>query len=117
MTGPLREGHGAEGAAGRERRRSNGRQRPYQALRVVAKLYAILAPLVLIGFFVVGAAGLLRSVPLAEKIGSAIALLLLAGLYYLLMRAISDAIYILFDIAANIRRIRDAIVGRSEPDP
>jgi hypothetical protein len=100
---------------GRERRRPGGRQRPYRALRILAKLYAILAPLVFAGLLLVGVAGLMRSVPLSEKIGSAIGILLLGGLYYLLMKAISDAIYILFDIAANVRRIRET-VARDQPE-
>lgn len=105
----------ARPATGRERRRPGGRHRPYRALRILAKLYAILAPLVLIGLVLVGVAGLMRSAPLGEKIGSTVGILLLAGLYYLLMKAISDAIYILFDIAAHTRRIHEVVVRDSEP--
>jgi hypothetical protein len=85
-------------------------------LRVLAKLYALLAPLVLIGLALVGLAGLARAAPLAERIGSAVGALLLAGLYYLLMKSISDAIYILFDIAGNTRRVRElAEMRQSQP--
>ena len=94
---------------GREKRRPGGRDRPYQVLRVVAKLYAILAPFVLVGMILVGLAGLMRAVPFTEKVGSALGLILLAGLYYLLMRAISEAIYILFDVAKNVHRIRQLL--------
>lgn len=98
--------------AGIEKRRPGGRERPYRALRVLAKLYAILAPLVLIGLVLVGLASLMRSAPLADRVGSTVGVLLLAGLYYLLMKSISDAIYILFDIAANTRRTREAVEMR-----
>jgi hypothetical protein len=98
--------------AGIEKRRPGGRERPYRALRVLAKLYAILAPMVLIGLVLVGLASLMRSAPLADRVGSTVGVLLLAGLYYLLMTSISDALYVLFDIAGNTRRIREAVEMR-----
>jgi hypothetical protein len=101
--------------AGIEKRRPGGRERPYRALRVLAKLYALLAPLVLIGLVLVGLAGLMRTAPLAERIGSALGAVMMAGLYYLLMKSISDAIYILFDIAGNTRRTRELAEMRESP--
>jgi hypothetical protein len=100
---------------GIEKRRPGGRERPYRALRVLAKLYALLAPLVLIGLVLVGLAGLMRTAPLAERIGSALGAVMMAGLYYLLMKSISDAIYILFDIASNTRRTRELAEMRESP--
>lgn len=102
--------------AGPDRRGAAGRQRPYRALRILAKLYSIFAPIVLIGMVLIGLVGLMREAPVAEKVGSSVGLVLLGGIYYLLMKAVSDAIYILFDVAANTRRVRE-IVETQEPQP
>lgn len=93
-------------AAG-DRRNLGGRQRPYRALRLLAKLYSIFAPVVLIVMVLVGLVGLIRDAPVAEKVGSSAGLFLLGGLYYLLMTALADAIYILFDIARDTRQLRE----------
>ena len=102
----------AQLARGLNRRRPDGRERPYRALRVLAKLYAIFAPLVLIGLVLVALVGWARQAPFAEKVGSTVGILLLAGLYYLLMKSVSQAIYILFDIAAHTRRTRELVETR-----
>lgn len=102
----------AQSPPGLNRRRPDGRERPYRALRVLAKLYAIFAPLVLIGLVLVALVGWARQAPVAEKVGSTVGILLLAGLYYLLMKSVSQAIYILFDIAAHTRRTRELVETR-----
>jgi len=87
-----------------ERRRRAGRERPYRALRFIAKLYIVLAPVVL-----ASVASLAREAPLTEKVGSSLGLIVLGGMYFLLMKSVGQAIYILFDIAGNTRKVREAV--------
>jgi len=89
---------------GINKRRADGRQRPYTALRVLAKVYSILAPVILVIMILVCLAGLTREAPIAEKVGSSIGILVAGSIYYLVMKAISQAIYLLFDIARNTSR-------------
>lgn len=89
---------------GIDKRRPDGRKRPYLALRVLAKVYSILAPVILAIMILVGLASLIREAPLAEKVSSSIAILVAGSIYYLVMKAISQAIYLLFDIARNTGR-------------
>lgn len=96
-------------ATGAERRRRAGRERPYRALRFLAKLYIFLAPVVLALMLLVSLAGLVREAPLTEKVGSSLGLIVLGGMYYLLMKSVGQAIYILFDIAGNTRMVREAV--------
>lgn len=92
---------------GLDKRRPDGRKRPYLALRVLAKVYSILAPVILVIMILVGLVGLTREAPLAEKLASSIGILVAGSIYYLVMKAISQAIYLLFDIARNTSRIAE----------
>lgn len=92
---------------GIDKRRPDGRKRPYLALRVLAKVYSILAPVILVIMILVCLAGLTREAPLVEKLGSSIGILVAGSIYYLVMTAMSQAIYLLFDIARNTSRIAE----------
>ncbi len=93
---------------GGDRRREAGRERPYKALRSLAKLYTILAPLVLIGMAFVSLGNFARQAPVAEKVGSSVQLLINGGFYYLLMQSLAQAIYLLFDISGDIRKLNES---------
>ena len=69
----------------------------------------ILAPVVLALMVLVSVAGLAREAPLTEKVGSSLGLIVLGGMYFLLMKSVGQAIYILFDIAGNTRKVREAV--------
>ena len=88
-------------AQGLNKRSPDGRKRPYLALRALAKVYTILAPVVLVIMILVALGSFAREAPLAEKLGSSIGFLVSGGIYYLVMKAMSQAIYLLFDIAQN----------------
>lgn len=96
-------------SSGAEQRTPGGRERPYRALRILARLYSILAPLVLGLMLLIGLVGLARQATLAENLGSSMGLFVLGGMYYLLMKSVAQAIYILFDIAGNARRLREVV--------
>jgi len=104
-----RTGSRSSRATGANKRRPGGRERPYRALRFLAKLYIILAPVVLVLMLLVSLGGLAREAPLTEKLGSSLGLMVLGGMYYLLMKSVGQAIYILFDIAGNTRMVREAV--------
>jgi hypothetical protein len=91
-----------------ERRKTGLRERPYVELRTMAKVYAVMAP--------VGAAAILfamgfslyaRVQTIHTMVLGGIIVLLLALVYYLIMKAASQSIYILFDIAGNASRVRE----------
>jgi len=109
MTSRASTGSRSRPASGAGKRRGGGRERPYRALRFLAKLYIILAPVVLALMLLVSLAGLAREAPLTEKVGSSLGLIVLGGMYYLLMKSVGQAIYILFDIAGNTRMVREAV--------
>ena len=88
------------------RRRSDGRERPYRALRAVAKLYTVLAPLVLASMILIGIVALANEAPLGAKIGSGIGVCLVGVVYYLIMKSMAQAIYLMFDMASNVSEIR-----------
>lgn len=92
-------------AQGLNKRSPDGRKRPYLALRALAKVYTILAPVILVIMILVALGSFAREAPLAEKLGSSIGFLVSGGIYYLVMKAMSQAIYLLFDIAQNTSRI------------
>ena len=109
ITTQAKAGPGSRPSTGVEKRRRGGRERPYRALRFLAKLYIVLAPVVLVLMLLVSLAGLVREAPFTEKVGSSLGLIVLGGMYYLLMKSVGQAIYILFDIAGNTRMVREAV--------
>ena len=94
-------------AKGNDRRSTAGRQRPYQALRSLAKLYTVLAPLVLIIMVLVSLAAMTREVPLAQRVSASVGLFIMGGFYYLLMQSMAQAIYLLFDISGDVNRLTE----------
>ncbi len=89
------------------RRRSDGRERPYRALRALARLYTILAPLVLGSMILIGIVALANEAPLAARVGSGIGVCLVGAVYYLIMKSMAQAIYLMFDVAGNVSRVCD----------
>jgi len=93
------------------KRRMPGRRRPYRSLRILTKIYDIAAPLVAIILIIVAVVTLVASgAPLAARVGSFLMLLMFAGVYYLFLKAAAQAIYLLFDIASDVRRLVEASV-------
>lgn len=93
--------------AGASRRRPDGRERPYRALRALAKLYTVMAPLVLGSMILIGIVTLANDAPLAMKVGSGIGVCMVGAVYYLIMKSMAQAIYLMFDMSANVSRICD----------
>jgi hypothetical protein len=92
--------------AAASQRRSDGRERPYRALRTLAKLYIVLAPLVLVSMTLIGVVALANDAPLSAKLGSGLGACLVGAVYFIIMRSIAQAIYLLFDVANNVSEIR-----------
>jgi len=88
-----------------DQRRTEGRKRPYEVLRSLAKIYTVLAPLVLIIMVLMGLGNLAGSAPLPAKISASVGLLIMGGVYYLLMQSVAQAIYLLFDISGDVSRL------------
>ncbi len=95
-------------ADGIDKRRPDGRKLPYLALRTLARLYIILAPVVLVIMILAALGTWAREIPFAAKLGSSIGLLIAGGFYYLVMKAMAQAIYLLFDIARNCSHFSEA---------
>lgn len=93
-----------------ERRRAGRRERPYIELRTMAKVYAVMAP---VGgaaiLFAMGFSLYARVQTIHTMVLGAVMVLLLAFVYYLIMKAASQCIYILFDIAGSARRVRELV--------
>jgi hypothetical protein len=94
-----------------EMRREDGRNRPYQVMRRSAKSYLTFAPVVAGMMVVLGfLSGYFNTfAPLELKITLVIGFAVLGAIYFLIMRATSQAMYILFDIAANSKRILELL--------
>ena len=91
------------------RRRSDGRQLPYRTLRTLAKLYLVLAPLVLGTMLLVGIVMLMGEAPLGAKLGTFVGMCLIGILYYLIMKSVAQAIYLMFDVSTNANLIREIL--------
>ena len=92
-----------------DKRRLLGRRRPYRSLRILAKFYDIAAPVVAIILIIVAVVSLIVSGnPLPARVVGFLLLLLFAGVYYLLLKAAAQVIYLLFDIANDVRRLVNA---------
>ena len=93
-----------------EKRKPGGREQPYFELRVVAKVYSVLAPLVggvllFIGIFVLW----FMEEPFFGRLLSGVLSIIAAAAYYFILKAASQVIYILFDIAAYAKRAKEAL--------
>ena len=101
--------------AGEEKRKPGGRERPYLELRVVAKVYSILAPIVggvllFIGVFVLW----FTEEPLFRRLLTGVLTIVGAAAYYFILKAASQVIYILFDIARYARETKEALERPAE---
>lgn len=95
---------------GEERRRPGGRQRPYIELRIMAKVYAVLAPLGGAAVLFAGVFSLLgQPLPFYLQLLGMVLVVIGAFVYYIILKAGAQFIYILFDIAASASRIRELI--------
>jgi ABC-type molybdate transport system permease subunit len=89
------------------RRRPDGRQLPYRALRTLAKLYIVLAPLVLGTMLLIGVVMLAGEAPLGAKLGTFVGMSLVGTLYYLIMKSVAQAIYLMFDVSSDTSLLRE----------
>jgi hypothetical protein len=106
------------GKKGIERRRPDGRALPYRALRTLAKLYTVAAPLVLGVMVLIGIIAFNEDAPTPVKVGMALGLGLLGLLYYLMMTAVAQAIYLMFDVARGVNQLTSAAeTAKSQPPP
>jgi len=93
-------------------RRTDGRQLPYRILRVLARVYLVLAPLILGTMLLIGLILLMVDGPVPTRVGTFVGMSLIGGMYYLLMKSASQAIYLMFDVASStslIRELQDAM--------
>lgn len=98
-----------------EQRKPGGRDRPYSELRLVAKVYSVLAPLVggamlFIGIFVLW----FIEAPFYGRLLFGVLSIVFAAVYYFVLKAASQASYILFDIAAYARGLKTTLERPSE---
>lgn len=94
-----------------EKRKPGGRERPYSELRVVAKLYSFLAPLVGGAMLFVGVFALVfADLPSYISLLLGVLSIFFAAVYYFVLKAASQASYILFDIAFYAK----GLSGRAE---
>lgn len=97
-----------------KRRPAEGR-RSYQSLRILARVYDIVAPIVALILIIVAAGSLLfSSGPLPARVFGFLVLMVFAGVYYLLHKAAAQVIYILFDIANDVRMLAQSSIGGEE---
>jgi hypothetical protein len=89
------------------RRRQEGRLLPYKTLRVLAKLYLILAPLVLSTMLLIGVVMLFGEAPFGAKFGMFVGMCLIGAMYFLIMKSVAQAIYLMFDVSTNTSLIRE----------
>jgi hypothetical protein len=90
-----------------ERRNGPGRDRPYQTLRTLAKLYNALAPFVLAVMVVIGFGSFTGEAPPSSQLGSFAGMVIVGLIYFLIMKSLAQAIYLLFDISGGIARLTE----------
>jgi len=94
-----------------KRRPAEGR-RSYRSLRILAKVYDIAAPIVALILIIVAALALIASSgPLLTRVFGFLVLMVFAGVYYLFHKAAAQIIYILFDIANDVRMLAQGSIG------
>jgi len=88
-----------------DRREGPGRDRPYQTLRTLAKLYNALAPFVLGVMIIIGLGSFSGEAPPSSQLGSFAGMVIVGVIYFLIMKSLAQAIYLLFDISSGIARL------------
>ncbi len=91
--------------AGAEKRSTEGRQRPYQVLRVLAKVYTIVAPLLAAAMLYNAGRAWFVEEEMMAKVGVSLWFLVQAAMIYLVMRGMAQMIYLVFDIARGVNKM------------
>ena len=95
-----------------EKRNTEGRQRPYKVLRVLAKVYTVVAPLLAAAMLYNAGRAWLVEEEMMAKIGVSLWFLVQAAMIFLVMRGMAQMIYLVFDIARGINKL----TGEGEDD-
>jgi len=90
---------------GAEKRSTEGRQRPYKVLRVLAKVYTIFAPLLAaVMVYNAGVAWFLEE-EIMDKVRMSLWFLVQATMIFLIMKGAAQMIYLVFDIARGVNKM------------
>ena len=95
-----------------EKRNTEGRQRPYKVLRVLAKVYTFVAPLLAAAMLYNAGRAWLVEEEMMAKIGVSLWFVVQAAMIFLVMRGMAQMIYLVFDIARGINKL----TGEGEDD-
>ncbi|OGW64674.1 MAG: hypothetical protein A3H49_12950 [Nitrospirae bacterium RIFCSPLOWO2_02_FULL_62_14] len=88
-----------------EKRNTEGRQRPYKVLRVLAKVYTIVAPLLAaVMVYNAGVAWYIEE-EMMDKVRMSLWFLVQAAMIFLLMKGAAQMIYLVFDIARGVNKL------------
>jgi hypothetical protein len=107
MTMPTASAAPTASAPAADRRTGPGRDRPYQTLRTLAKLYNALAPFVLGIMIIIGLGSFSGEAPPSSQLGSFAGMVIVGVIYFLIMKSLAQAIYLLFDISGGIARLTE----------
>jgi len=99
-----------------ERRRAE--REKYLVLRVYARLLTGLGYVVLVGGVLFAVLVLVfAEVPMQLRISNAFTALVMAAVYFVIVRATAQAIYLLFDVARNSKASRELLEKTAAPAP
>lgn len=88
-----------------EKRSTEGRQRPYKVLRVLAKVYNLVAPLLAaLMVYNAGVAWFIEE-EMMDKVRMSLWFLVQAAMIFLLMKGAGQMIYLVFDIARGVNKM------------
>ena len=94
-----------------ENRNPEGRKRPYQVLRVLAKIYTIAAPLLAAAMLYNAGRAWFVEEEMMAKVGVSLWFIVQAAMVFLVMKGMAQMIYLVFDIARGVAQLCERIEG------
>ena len=94
-----------------ESRNPEGRKRPYQVLRALAKVYTIVAPLLAAAMLYNAGRAWFVEEEMMAKVGVSLWFIVQAAMIYLVMKGMAQMIYLVFDIARGVAQLCEGKEG------
>jgi len=88
-----------------EKRNTEGRQRPYQVLRAMAKVYTLFAPIMAVIMLYNAAAAWFIEETLLDKAMVSLEFSVKAVVAFIILRGAAQMIYLVFDIARGVAQL------------